>query len=151
MKIPLNINRDGIITVSGSIRSERYRLYKPIVMMIDTGSPETFMSEEDAIKYRIPIDSLEFSKPAYGLGGGTFNLHKLTGVTLSFLDESKNIIRVMLQSMQVSLSLRKDERSRFISKTTPSIIGTDFLKNNGFAFYLDMAGNVAYLEKKSSI
>lgn len=147
MRIPLTINKDDLITVSGSIRSERYRLYKPIVMMIDTGSPETFLSEEDALKYKIPVNALEFVKPAYGLGGGTFNLHKMTNVILSFLDEEQKILRVNLSALYVSISMKKDERSKFIARTIPSIMGTDFLKNNNFVFHLDMPKNVAYLEK----
>lgn len=147
MGIPLTINRDGLVTISGSIRSERFRLYKPIVMIIDTGSTETFLSEEDALKYKIPVDALEFVKPAYGLGGGTFNLHKITNVVMSFLDDENKVIRISLPFLFVSLCMKKDERTKFIAKTIPSIIGTDFLKNNEFAFLLDMSKNVAYLEK----
>jgi hypothetical protein len=147
MRIPLTINKDGLITISGSIRSERYRLYKPIVMMIDTGSSETFLSEEDALKYKMPVNTLEFVKPAYGLGGGTFSLYKMTNVILSFLDEEKKIVRINLPILYVSLCMKKDERSKFIAKTIPSIIGTDFLKNNNFVFYLDMSKNITYLEK----
>jgi hypothetical protein len=148
MKIPLIIDKNGFIVVSIAIVSIRGKgIYKPITMMIDTGSPETFLSEKDFLKLRIPHESLEYDKPAYGLGGGVFALYKMRNVTLSFKTDENNIEKINFPTFHVSLCEKRDERTRMIAERIPSILGTDFLKENKFVFYLDMFNNITYLEK----
>ncbi len=60
MKIPLQIEKSGFLTVFATLRSPRLRLFRTVKFIVDTGSPKTFLS------MRTGKHSLQFSGSIIG-------------------------------------------------------------------------------------
>lgn len=122
------------------------RAYAMIEAVVDTGSPRTCVAPRDMEKMRsIRIETLPPSSPRYpGIGGFRFPAHSLKNVRLTFWDEKRNPVRIELQAIDVlGYPARDLERIKYI----PTILGTDFLEDNGFALYFNPRDKIAYLEK----
>lgn len=147
MKIPLQI-ANGLISTIATIRAPRYHVNpKPIKFYVDTGSPETFLSERDALTLNIPFLKLSFSKHTR-IGGTTFETLKMEDVTLYFKDEENKSEIIKLPSIQIIKGSKQNEEERMKALSIPSLLGTDFLLSNNFALYFHPSMNIAFLEKK---
>lgn len=146
MKIPLEYV-DGRIFVKTtvSVAGAHIGLF-PIYFVIDTGSPETFISEGEAIKVNLPLGKFSFEKHT-SMGGSKYELNILRkSTTFYFKSEEGKSVKITLPLIKVSKGTKKGQIDRQIAFNFPSIIGTDFLEKNGFVLYCNLKENKCYLE-----
>lgn len=152
MKIPLHIAKalgveDRIwINVNLSIKANRYRgVFGNISALIDTGSFKTVIAPEDAKKLRVPFNILPPSSPKeLRIGGVVLPAYVMEDVLIGLKDEHQNLIKINLPKIDV---LNRPQQYKPEVKYIPSILGTDFLKTQGFIFYFDALNMIAYLER----
>ena len=124
-------------------------IFGRISFLVDTGSPDTVISEGDALRLRIPINRLIKDRPLTGWGGASYDTYTLNNVKIHFKTSENQIFSISFQKILVSqLTTKRPEEERRISLTFPSIIGIDLLKNNGLKLYFDPAKSVTYFEKE---
>lgn len=146
MKIPLQIT-DGLISTIATIRAPKYHINpSSIKFYVDTGSPETFLSERDALRLNVPISKLSFNKHIR-IGGTTFEALKMEDIILYFKTEDSKTEMIRLPLIQIINGSKQSEEERMKALSTPSLLGTDFLLKNKFALYCNPYKNVAFLEK----
>ena len=150
MKIPLLILEDKL-QVNSILKCPLFRLYGQVVFIVDTGSPLTMLSEGDALKLKVPIGNLRDSpidrKHIY-MGGSISEIKLIPKqLDLVFKDDQSKAASVTLPNICVALSTKHDNRHKQIAQGSPSIMGLDFLRDNGFTLVVDPKKNIAYLEK----
>lgn len=147
MRIPLQIV-NGLLRVTVIMKALKYRIGQARMWaVVDTGSPVTFMSEGDAKKNtNIPIGRFEYKKNIT-LGGATFKLFEMVDVTIGFMNDEGQLEKIKVPSFFVGKSTQTTKKGILESLNTPSIIGTDFLKDYKLALYFNPYKNVAYLER----
>jgi hypothetical protein len=143
MKIPLAVSQIGRITTVISIQAPR--CFGFVSFVIDTGSPYTFLSERDAEKLKIPIRELETDKRLIGLGGKPFELMFFRQGKFNFRTEEG-----IIHSISWPIRLRNYAEQQKYREELPSILGTDFIKDNKFVLYYNPSGNIAYFEKEEN-
>ncbi len=144
MRIQLTITEDNLITLSMFVRSGAYHnVYGNIRFVIDTGSSNSFISEADAGRIRSPITKLMEEKEIIGrsITGEGIGLLKLRDVSLTFLDEEKRNKTLIYKVFKIGLVLKSGKY-----KILDSILGTDFLLENGFQLVFNPSKRIAYLE-----
>lgn len=150
MKIPLRILEDKV-QVNTLLRCSKFRLLGQVMLIIDTGSPLTILSEGDALKLKVPIASLrnppDEKKHIY-MGGSISELKIIPKeVNLIFKNEDGKTETIVLSNLCVAISTKRDDRHKGISQGSPSILGLDFLKNHKFSLYVNPEKDSAYLER----
>ncbi len=146
MRIPLQI-AEGKLFISAIIMSHRYRIgIAQVVFAVDTGSSETFISESDALRMALPINNLSFSKHIR-MGGSVFELKGLPNIEIKFKTDEGKLETIRLDT-SVALSTKKDEKNKQIAQSFPSILGTDFLKDNKLSLHFIPHKDEAYLERE---
>lgn len=141
MKIPLAVSQIGRITAVVSIQAPR--CFGFVSFVIDTGSPYTFFSERDAEKLKIPLKELETDKRLIGLGGKPFELLFFRHGKFNFRTEEGKI-----HSISWPIRLRNYAEQQKYREELPSILGTDFVKENKLALFYNPSKDIAYLEKE---
>ena len=145
MRIPLQIVA-GRILISAFIRSAKYRLAGKIEFYVDTGSPETFISQSDAFRLHVPMSSLPFLRNAK-IGGSTYELKRIREIELKFKTEEGELESITLPEFSVLEGTKRDIKGLQESNSVPSLMGVDFLTVNSLALYFNPSKNTAYLEK----
>jgi len=143
MKIPLAVSQIGRITTVISIQAPR--CFGFVSFVIDTGSPYTFLSERDAEKLKIPLKELETDKKLIGLGGKPFELLFFRHGKFNFRTEEGTI-----HSICWSIRLRNYAEQQKYREELPSILGTDFIKDNKFVLYYNPSRSIAYFEREEN-
>lgn len=146
MKIPLTFSK-GYIVATALLRAKRYRVFGSVDILIDTGSPESFISEGNAMKNNIPITKLEFAKHQK-IGGCSFSFLKMYDVTLHFHTEEEKSEKLTFPMIYVAISVKRDRETLEYSLSMPTLLGTDFLLKEKLSFYCNLSKNVAYLERE---
>ncbi|MFQ5950450.1 MAG: aspartyl protease family protein [Candidatus Geothermarchaeales archaeon] len=115
----------------------RYSRYLGVIeAIVDTGSPYTVISTKDALRLNIPIKRMR-TGGSVGLAGRSFRRPKIRDVTLRFTtDEGKPHI-IKLQEMVVLKPTQWNKKVIKEVQDIPSLIGIDFLEEQGFAFHYD--------------
>ncbi len=145
-KIPLLLTEDFRPYLEVTIQGPH--IFGRITFLIDTGSPDTIISEGNALMLKIPLKKLPKDKPIMGWGGGSYDSYTFNNVTINFKTDENKIFQVHIPKILISqLTTKMTEEERQISLSFPSVIGTDLLKNNGLILYFDPSKSVAYLEK----
>ena len=116
-----------------------------ISFIVDTGSPETVISETDALRLNLPLNSLPFVKHIR-LGGSVYELKKVRDIKLFFKDEENKIQTIIFDDLLVSVSTKEDTISKQIAQALPSIMGLNFLSRNRFKLCCIPHKNIAYFE-----
>jgi hypothetical protein len=145
VKIPLLMDKECRIFATFTIRWRK--IYGRIDAIVDTGSSKTIISEKDALRLQIPLHILEGSEMAY-IGSTPVELFKMGSAILNLRKENDEIESIQFSNICVGRSTKKDEKSKNISLSMPSILGVDFLKEGGFKLIFDPINDIAYLEKK---
>ncbi len=140
MKIPLNIEKSGFVTVFATLRSQRLRLFRTVKFIVDTGSPKTFISEIEATLMNVPMSKLNFAEQAL-LAGTKIELAPIEDVMLSFNVGGE--IKTFRTKIYVARSMRTGKHSL---QSGNSLIGSDFLESTGLALYFNPSKKIAYLE-----
>jgi hypothetical protein len=147
MKIPLKINlvpEHYRISVNINVMPRSVHA-RPILIefVVDTGSPCTLISFNDAKRLNIPISRLSKVNPNVSLGSRKFERYVLPDVDLCLKDEKGGIIKIKSNS----LTVLKPTTRLTQGSMTPSILGWDFLLSNNFRLVLDAPNEESYLEK----
>jgi hypothetical protein len=145
MKIPLAVSSIGRITTVVSIQAAH--CFGFVTFVIDTGSPYTFLSEKDAARLKVPLKELKPEKKLIGLGGKPFEILSFRQGRFNFKAEEG------MFTVNWPICLRSyAERQKYIysPEELPSILGTDFMKENKFLLFYDPSKSVAYFEKEEN-
>lgn len=118
------------------IKAPRGRVATNFIM--DTGSTKTIISYEDARRLQLPFNN---KADVIGLGGRNYVGYVYKKLKLLFKSDDGKVIE---EEMDVILLKPTSDKKIQIS---PTIIGTDFLKEKGYRLFCNMADDVAYLEK----
>lgn len=138
---------EGHVYTTASIRAPQYHIkFGGFEVVMDTGSPETFITEGIAFQLNIPVSKLPFEKHVK-IGGNTFEFRKMLNVTLYFINNEGGSEKIELPIIYVALSVKRDKDSLTMSYSLPAVLGTDFLLKNKLAFYCSPYKNIAYFEK----
>ena len=116
-----------------------------IEFVIDTGSKDSFLSEKDVVRLQVPVAD----KPAKGqvdFGGSRFNQVELPEFTLHLLDEEKKALAIKTRLMAIKTTKTSEERIKR-AQGLPSILGVDFLKEQGFSLHVVAKEKLAWLER----
>lgn len=146
MKLPLQIVA-GRIQISASISSAKYRMFGRISFYVDTGSNETFISQSDALRLHVPVDSLPFLKHTL-MGGSKYELKRMKEIDLYFKTEEEKLEKITLPEFSVMKGTRKNEEGVQEANSVPSLMGTDFLMLNNLVLYFNPSKEIAYLERQ---
>jgi len=121
------------------LKSARARV--PTNFIMDTGSTKTIINYDDARRLQLPFDN---KADIIALGGRNYNGYIYKRLKMIFRTEDGGLVE---EEMDVILLRPTSDKKMQLS---PTIIGTDFLKEKGYKLFCDMAKDVAFLEKDSS-
>ncbi len=142
MKIPLEYNSEKIrLYVTATVKINN-KVPIPILFLIDTGSPFTFVDEFNTAKIRLFANNLKFHKDML-LAGTKVGLYSVESAHLSFVTEDNTLFTAEYNELKVS----KTEWTRKASVyASTSLIGMDFLLKNGYTLFLDPNRGIAYID-----
>jgi len=143
-RIPLKIS-NGLIHVITLVRIPSLRVCGIVKFFVDTGSPESFVGEQDATRLKVPMKILNFSKPAL-MGGTKISLAQTGAITFRF-QAANGPIAVKCPSFHVAKGMWS---KKGVVHSNPSILGTDFLLGNNLQLFFWPSNNVAFLRAVSS-
>jgi len=120
---------------------------KPILFLIDTGSPWTVISPYDALQLNIPTRVLTPAEDyaTILLAGNSFMRLLLDNVGLRVKNEKGKVSQFNLSSIGILYPPKKASSKQF--KGISSILGTDFLNSKKLGLYFNPSKNEAYLSK----
>ncbi len=120
----------------------------PIEFVFDTGSSRSFISYKDALRFNLPINSFRLLEYGY-IAGSTYGFHEfMHGVRFAFKDERGELARLSMSSFCVVKPTKIRPGARTDAERLPSILGLDFLVQNGLSFHFDPGSETAWFEKK---
>lgn len=119
------------------------RKFLRTTFILDTGSPTTILGYSDALRLQIPFDNLSKRK-IIRLGGRKYQGYVFNKLIFIFKSEDN---RTVSEKFPVTVIKPTSDKEKEEIGATPTIIGTDFLKNKGYKLFCDMARDIAYLEK----
>lgn len=127
--------------------SEHYHRLIPIPFLVDTGSPWTMISPNDATLLDIPIEELRMNDEYQKVGCAGYSCRRLLmkNTGLKFTDETGETVYVKMPELSVLDPVKKVPSNEL--KELRSIIGCDFLINGKFALYFNPSMNRAYFKK----
>jgi len=141
LKIPLDFNKEGNrISLIANVTFSNHVI--PVVFIVDTGSPETFVDEFVASKLRVMAKNLRFSNSIL-MGGTKVDLFSLGKVIINFKDENKNLARVGFSNLKVSKTSWTKPGTTYSST---SLLGMNFLLENKFSLFVNPDKREGYLE-----
>ncbi len=143
VRIPLNIEKSERITLSVVVRCPKRSVLLSLKLIIDTGSPYSFIGRDDALRQDRLLRNLRIRERAL-MGGGIINITEIPDeVVLIFKDYDDQLFKLTLPNF--AITDKPSAKHEFLS---PSILGLDFLKENGFNLFVNMKNNDAYLERE---
>jgi len=112
--------------------------------LVDTGSYVSSIAPRDIMKTRIPYKTLYPATPRYTrIGGFVLPAFDLGDATLFFRNEAGE--RVPIEAPMIKVLGIPPAREGI--EHIPTILGTDFLEDNGFALFFNPSKREAYFEK----
>ena len=147
MKIPLKFDiENGLFYFPTIIKIPRfYKGFITLKVFYDSGSKITLLSEKDANILRIDIQRIPPSQNIYGWGGNSLASHLVKDVEFSVKTANNEIVKLQVKELYITESRKRDEKVRYMSMTSPSIVGNDFLIVNKLRAVLEPLGE-SYLE-----
>ncbi len=145
MRIRLDVSSDKLEWIA-LVKAPGYRMGMSFVrFIVDTGSNRSMIGYSDVVRFNLPQSSLTFSENSY-IGGTSLKLHRLDDVTLMEDEPGNQMLRLKTQCIFASTPSKKNESERIRAKNIPSIIGLDFLNEQGIGLYCNPSRKEAYLE-----
>lgn len=143
IKIPLKFI-NGQIIVNMIIASSVYRIgFQRIPFVFDTGSPESFLSERDALKLKLPLSQLSIGK-IVNLASSKYNLLKTRQFSFYIKTQEEKSHKIDYENFLIAKTTKKKQENIAESQHLPSILGVDFLLRNNLILYFDPGKNEAY-------
>lgn len=145
-RIPLQIV-EGRLVLASVIECSSLRIRRQIMeFVIDTGSPDSYLSDKDVRRLQIPIKDRS-SKGEVDFGGSRFNQIHIPKITMYLLKEDKERGYLTLDiSLSALKTTKMSEQKIQRAQTLPSILGLDFLKEQKISLHVILTENLAYLE-----
>jgi len=143
-RIQLKIS-NGLIHAIALVRIPSLRVRGIVKFFVDTGSPESFIGEQDANRLHIPMKRLNFSKPAL-MGGTKISLAETKEAAFHFPAADKPIT-VKSHTFHIAKGMWT---KKGIVRNNPSIIGTDFLLANNLQLFFWPSSDIAFLRAAPS-
>jgi len=146
-RIPLQII-DGRLVLATVIENRSLRIsHKLMDFVIDTGSPDSYISDKDVRTLQIPTKNRPTVEDV-GFGGTSFKQIEIPKMTMHILKEDK--ANKEYHTLKVSLSALKttktNDKNKQIAQTLPSILGLDFLIEQKISLHVILEEKIAYLE-----
>jgi hypothetical protein len=114
--------------------------------VIDTGSPDSYISMKDSKKMQIPVGD----KTASGevdFGGSRYKIIYLPIFDFFMLNEDRSKPHISIEVELKALKTTKlSEKNMRTAEALPSILGMDFLREQKITLFVDVSESVAYLE-----
>jgi hypothetical protein len=114
--------------------------------VIDTGSPDSYLSDKDVRKLQISIKE-KTSKGEVDFGGSRYKQISLPKITMYLLKEGKNnghhTLKINLSALRTT---KVSEKKVVMAQVLPSILGLDFLKEQKVSLHVILTEKLAYLE-----
>ena len=143
MIIPLNISQ-GLISAIATVRIPNWRVYGVVKFFVDTGSPKTFIGEQDALKLQVRLSRINYTERAM-MGGTSIAIGEINDEIHLYFKTERESVHVKPERFFVSKGMWTKDG---ITSPNSSILGYDFLIENKFALYYNPSEKVAYLERK---
>ncbi|MFH1590953.1 MAG: hypothetical protein ABIC95_03415 [archaeon] len=153
VRLPLIISENRLI-LSSFVSCDRLRIRKQYVeFVVDTGSPYSFISYGDALKFQIPLSQYTKSE-ALQFGGSTYNRVQLPHLDLYVFKEGwkaaeelseEYLLRMNIEINALKTTKKGKEKER-LAQMMPSIIGMDFLEKHKMGLFVNPSEKIAYLE-----
>lgn len=141
MKIPLSNEASGLLSVLATVRIPGMRGSGAIKFFIDTGSPRTFIGENDCIKLQIPWAIAKLEDNCL-MGGTSIAIGKICKpTTLSFITDSESI-PIKLDHFWIC---KGNWKKGGLSIPNPSIIGNNLLDELGLILHHNPKKKDSYL------
>ena len=148
-RIPLQISA-GRLILTCVIKCESLRIYQPKLMnfVIDTGSPDSYLSGKDVKVLQIPLKNRSSSGDV-DFGGSRFKQVSIPKIKMYLLKEGKEEDYVELDVVLKALKTTKtSEKNVQVADSLPSILGLDFLKSQKLSLHVLLAEEMAYLQQE---
>jgi len=148
-RIPLQIS-EGRLILTCVIKCESLRIYQPKLMnfVIDTGSPDSYLSGKDVKVLQVPLKGRS-SSGEVDFGGSRFKHVSIPKIKMYLLKEGKQDDYVELNvNLKALKTTRTSERNIQVAESLPSILGMDFLKDQKLSLHVILAEDMAYLQQK---
>ncbi len=138
---------EGRLVLTSVIECSSLRIPRQIMdFVIDTGSPDSYLSDKDVRRLQVPIKERSF-KCEVDFGGSRYKQISLPKITMYLLKEDKG---KGYHRLDVSLSALKttklSEKKIVMAQALPSILGLDFLKEQKISLHVVLKEKLAYLE-----
>jgi hypothetical protein len=149
MKIPLSVRQRFSQLMPFAfigLRSSKYRIRPmPIWVLVDTGSPWTAITPDDAMKLDIPTHALkpDTKYPIILFAGGKFRRLLLTDTSLNIREETGKTVTFVPPPITVLSPTKKISPEEF--RGIPSVLGDDFLTTEGLSLHFDPRKEEAFL------
>jgi len=146
MKIPIKFDKNFQLKVSVNISSPSYKIgIKPILFLIDTGSPKSFFSEGDALRLALPLNSMA-DQEVVTMVGSKYNLLKTKQFKFYFRTVGDKLHIIELNNFFITKTTKKTQEGKLESQNIPSILGTDFFVLNNLKLHFDPNKEDNYIE-----
>lgn len=145
-RIPLQIV-EGRLVVTTVIECSSLRIQRQIMdFVIDTGSPDSYLSDKDVRRMQIPMRDT----PSIGevdFGGSRFKQIRLPKIKMYFLqgDIKKGYYELEASLLALKTTKMSEEKIQR-AQVLPSILGLDFLREQKISLHVILIENLAYLQ-----
>jgi len=95
---------------------------------------------------RLPIKAMQHGETV-SLAGHHFFLNPIRNACLYFMTDEDKALKVEPSSLGALVPTKTDEKTLREIEIIPSIVGNDFLEDQGFSFTFNPGERVAFLEK----
>lgn len=152
LKIPIDITEEKRCVVNAILASPYVPEGNPIQFTIDTGSPNTMISEYEA-KHTLSIDLSKLSRSPKSIGGfgeGTTGAYVLPSVCLGVMKEGGGLFQQIFDEILIierSKRLDNKKKGRVRKYKIPNVIGVDFFLLSGLKIFIDFKNSKAYFKK----
>ena len=143
-RVPITLGYNISLLVLISCDKLRIRM-RPIKFVLDTGSPESYLSQIDIQKLQIPLSSRE-TTDKINLGGSQYNTISLPKFKFYMLKDDKSIIEKDDITLYALQPLTTSPTKLQFSQTLPSILGLDFLREQKLSLHVILTEDMTYLQ-----
>lgn len=146
-RIPVSISENRLV-LTGVIECHKLRIPPRIMeFIIDTGSPDSYISHRDVYKLQIPINNYT-SDDEVDFGGSRYKSVKLPLFKFYLLKEDKTRESAFEFEMNIRAlkTTKTSMKKKEIAEALPSILGMDFLTQQKFSLHVIPTEKLAYLQ-----
>ena len=142
MRIPLELDKNRTrLSVTVSVKLSG-RSAIPVVFVVDTGSPVTFVDEYNTSKVRIFAKNFPFNHAAL-LGGTKIAMHDAGPALMGFRAEAGGLATIAFDALRIA---RTEWTRKEATYSSTSVLGLDFLLKSKAALHVNPYKKTAFME-----